>query len=267
MSLPNKTMIPIASILNPEPLLGKAKLAITYWPVLRDTLLNSPSTYDHLHLECGICLDPMTVFPHEHSYDPNMSHFSHRARILPCGHMFGSKCAHTMIRDAIMNSSSIVCPICRTDFAHHRGCGHVHTGIPMPTSTEAILRFPPTLSEGGVVADKCGDCQVTDIIMGINHLAPMLTFPSGLHDKESFSVTATTLSSYWAIRSACPAGMCNFVVEDVSLREMEGPLPQICEEVKKRLRRNITKTWQSMDFGGFDLELRLYELGPDGMDG
>ncbi|KAF4968424.1 hypothetical protein FSARC_4221 [Fusarium sarcochroum] len=256
MSIRPKTMLSIDSLLNPEPLPARPMITSTYWPVLRDYLLGNPDIYETLHLECGICLDKMTVFPHEHSYDPEMHHFSHRARILPCGHMFGSKCAHAMIDEALSNDLPICCPICRTDFSLHRDCGHVHTGMPMPTNVEAIKKFPPTLSEGGVVADKCGDCQVTEIILGINYLAPTLLSSIELEEREVLCVAARTLTSCWGLQPECDDGMENYLVQNVPLGRS---LQRICNEIKQRLKESSSKTWKSMDLAGFELSIQLYD--------
>ncbi|XEU97264.1 hypothetical protein FSHL1_002550 [Fusarium sambucinum] len=243
----------INNILNqePTPSVNQPILSNTYWPVLRDALLRDPSSYSNLNLECGICLENMTVFQHEHTYDPEMSHFSHRARIFPCGHMFGSKCAMTMIDDLIRNNQPITCPICRADFSLHIDCGHIHTGMPMPTTVKQIWKFPPTLSEGGVVADKCGDCQVTEIIMGINYLAPMLLFPFELAEGDTLFVSARTKSQVWDLR---PTELVEgYVAHDLPVK---GPLKRVIDEIKVKLKDNATRSWYSADLRSFEIAIR-----------
>ncbi|KAM0546414.1 hypothetical protein ACHAPJ_010881 [Fusarium lateritium] len=256
MSTRTKTMLSIDSLLNPEPLPTQTKITTTYWPILRDYLLGNPSAYDTLHLECGICLEEMTVFPHEHSYDPEMYHMSHRARILPCGHMFGSKCALVMIDEALANDQPICCPICRSDFSRHQDCKHAHTGMPMPTNIDAIKAFPPTLSEGGAVADKCGDCQALEIALGINYLAPTLLSSIEIGEGEFLSVTVYTLERGWVLKREAEGGMEINFVQDVPLGS---PLQRICNLIKQRLKESSSKNWRSLDLTGFDLEVRLYE--------
>ncbi|KAL3588345.1 hypothetical protein FPOAC2_10499 [Fusarium poae] len=253
MALQSTDIMSINNILNREPTPSvNQPLSNTYWPILRDALLRDPSSYNNLHLECGICLENMTVFQHEHIYDPEMSHFSHRARIFPCGHMFGSKCALTMIDDLVRSHQPIACPICRVDFSLHIDCGHVHTGMPMPTSIKQIWKFPPTLSEGGVVADKCGDCQVTEIIMGINYLAPTLLFPFELAEGESLFVSARTKSQVWDAR---PVELVEgYVARDVSIK---GPLKRVFDEIKAKLKDSATRCWYSADLRSFEIAIRL----------
>ncbi|KAJ4268933.1 hypothetical protein NW762_003004 [Fusarium torreyae] len=255
MSTRTRTMLSIDSLLNPEPLPAQPKTTTTYWPILRDYLLENPNLYETLHLECGICLEEMTVFPHEHSYDPEMYHMSHRARILPCGHMFGSKCAFVMIDEAIANDQPICCPICRSDFSRHQDCGHAHTGMPMPTNIDVIKAFPPTLSEGGAVADKCGDCQVTEILLGINYLAPTLLSSIDIEEGEFLGVAAHTLGRRWAITQMAEDGMETHLVQNIHLGSS---LQRIIDVIKQHLRESSSKNWRSLDLTGFDLEVRLY---------
>ncbi|CEI38515.1 unnamed protein product [Fusarium venenatum] len=218
----------INNILNREPTPSASQpiLSNTYWPVLRDALLQDPSSYNNLHLECGICLENMTVFQHEHTYDPEMSHLSHRARIFPCGHMFGN-------------------------------CGHVHTGMPMPTTVKQIWRFPPTLSEGGVVANKCGDCQATEIIMGINYLAPTLLFPFELAEGDSLFVSVRTKSQVWDLR---PTELVEgHVSHDLPVK---GPLKRVFDEIKAKLKDSAMRSWYSADLRSFEIAIRLCSEEP-----
>ncbi|EYB24614.1 hypothetical protein SNK05_007817 [Fusarium graminearum] len=253
MTLQSTNVMSINNILNPEPSppVNQPQLSNTYWPILRDALLRDPSSYHNLHLECVICLEDMTVFQHEHTYDPLMSHLSHRARIFPCGHMFGSKCAMTTIDELVRSNQPIACPICRVNFSHHRDCDHVHSGMPMPTSIREIWKFPPTLSEGGVVADKCGDCQVTEIIMGISYLAPTLLFPFELDEGDSLFVSARTRCHVWDLRAM--DSVEGYDVQDVII---EGPLKKVFDEIKARLKDNATRSWYSTDLKGFELCIR-----------
>lgn len=243
-------LMSINSILNPEAPTNQRRVSSTYWPTLRDTLLQDPSSYDNLDLECGICLDRMTIFQHEHIHSPEIHDLSHRARIFPCGHMFGCKCALAMIKDFVDNEQPIVCPICRVNFSIHRDCPHNHSGKPMPTNLEEICNFPPTLSEGGVVADKCGDCQVTDIVMGISCLAPMLLFPFEMEDREVLCVSAKTTGFWWDMRPSTN----DYIAEDLPINE---PLQRIIDEVKEKLSDNAAKSWCSKDLRGFELNIKL----------
>ncbi|KAH6964471.1 hypothetical protein DER45DRAFT_626862 [Fusarium avenaceum] len=259
MSLQSTTVLSIASLLNQKPTDTGSKIDETYWPNIRDALLKDPIQFDNLHLECGICLDEMTVFPHEHTYDPDMLQFSHRARVFPCGHMFGSKCALFMIEEDLRDDKPISCPVCRADFSWHRDCKHVHTGMPMPTSIAAIENFPPILDKGGVIADKCGDCQVVEILVGINYLAPTLLFPFEIQEGEMLCVTATTFGGNWGIAPNRPGGMNSDIVEI----PMGEAMKRVCNEIKARLSDNATKTWLSLDLAGFELSVQRRRIGLD----
>ncbi|CEF85268.1 unnamed protein product [Fusarium graminearum] len=221
MTLQSTNVMSINNILNPEPSppVNQPQLSNTYWPILRDALLRDPSSYHNLHLECVICLEDMTVFQHEHTYDPLMSHLSHRARIFPCGHMFGSKCAMTMIDELVRSNQPIACPICRVNFSHHRDCDHVHSGMPMPTS--------------------------------IREISPTLLFPFELDEGDSLFVSARTRCHVWDLRAM--DSVEGYDVQDVII---EGPLKKVFDEIKARLKDNATRSWYSTDLKGFELCIR-----------
>jgi hypothetical protein len=133
----------------------------------------------------------------------------------------------------------------------------------MPTSIKAIQNFPRTLSEGAVIADKCGDCQVTEILIGINYLAPTLLFPFEIQDNEVLCVTASTFSGNWGIEPNRPGAMNSDVVEEMHMGEA---MQRVCDEVKARLSDNTTKAWLSLDLTGFELSIQLRRIRPGRID-
>ncbi|KAJ4141668.1 hypothetical protein NW768_000884 [Fusarium equiseti] len=248
MALQSTSKMSIDSILNPEPPSNQPKLANTYWPVLRDALLQDPSSYNNLHLDCGICLDKMTIFQHEHTFQNDHAHgtFSHRARILPCGHIFGSSCVISLLTNLIESDQPIVCPVCRMNLPSHKGCSHVHFGMPMPTSISEIRTFPGTITEGGRVAEKCRDCQVMDALVGIKCMASILLPPV---DDGVICVRAKTTGRWWDTK------LEEFdVVEDISIR---GPLLKVCQVVEMTLKANAVRSWGSGDLRGLEIAVRV----------
>ncbi|KAF4456053.1 hypothetical protein F53441_1774 [Fusarium austroafricanum] len=231
-------MMAINSLLNPETQLNEPMETTTYWPNLRDALIEDPSLFNQLRLDCGICFDEMSVFPHQHTYDPDMGYFSHRARILPCGHIFGSKCVHALVDQAIETDSNFTC-------------------MPMPASIEAVYTFPPALSEGGILPDQCGDCQVCKIVTGLAHLLPTFLFPFDLPDRDVLVVQATTMCSTWRTQPVRPGYGCDDHVEEFPMGES---FRGICNMVKQRLSENATKSWISVDLAGLELSIQRYRF-------
>ncbi|OBS20774.1 hypothetical protein FPOA_07114 [Fusarium poae] len=123
------------------------------WPVLKSYLEQDKVAFEDLELPCGVCHDTMTVLPHQHEEDEDGK--SHNAIILPCGHIFGKACFEA----AFDQSSSLrpVCFICRADLTFPE-CGHIHRGLPLPSSKESISSIPDVISKDGLMAPTCGGC-------------------------------------------------------------------------------------------------------------
>lgn len=236
----------INSILNPEPPSNQPKLTNTYWPALRDALLQDPSSYDNLDLDCGICLDKMAVFPHENTFDDDhaLRTISHGARILPCGHMFGTRCVTAHFDNLIDDNQPVVCPTCRMDLLWHKECEHVHYGLAMPTSISEIRLFPGTIAEGGKLSENCRDCQILDAISGIQLLASILVPPV---DNGDVYVSACTATGYWW--DTKPEG---YVEEDIAIL---GPLYKICQVAEMTMKANAVKSWCSGNFRGLEIAI------------
>ncbi|KAF4342327.1 hypothetical protein FBEOM_3734 [Fusarium beomiforme] len=258
-------MMSIHSILNHEPQDDSSEYTVPYWPRLRDSLIEDPDLFNRIHLECGICFDDMSIFPHQHTFDleadTQNESLSHRARILPCGHMFGSKCIYTMIDEAVKDmipgyQGAIYCPVCRVNFSWHENCRHEHTGMPMPTTMAGVYAMPPTFSEGGVLADKCGNCQTTDIAMAISHLAPVLLSPLGRTDREALITYATTFYDSWAVHTSADDYVYKDFVRNMELGE---PLQRVCDEILERVCRNKTRYWCSKDLSGLKVKLQVFK--------
>ncbi|KAF9769737.1 hypothetical protein IL306_012828 [Fusarium sp. DS 682] len=265
MSCQTTNMMSINSILNHEPQDDRPEYTIPYWPRLRDSLIEDPELFNYLHLECGICYDDMSIFPHEHTFDLETDSqdeaLSHRARILPCGHMFGSKCLHSLIDEAVQNmipgyQGAIPCPVCRINFSWHDDCRHDHTGMPMPTTMAGVYAMPPTFLEGGVLADKCGNCQTSDIALAISHLAPIFLSPLGLTDREALVTFAGTFHDSLGVHAAYDGCAYNQWARDVELGEQ---LQRVCNEIIDRVTRNKTRYWCSKDLSGLNVKLQVYK--------
>ncbi|KAF5571155.1 hypothetical protein FPHYL_671 [Fusarium phyllophilum] len=256
----------IDSITHPEPNEDRPAWTTPFWPRLRDSLIEDPELFNHLHLECGICLTDMSVFCHDHTFSPDEGVTpkekmrSHRARILPCGHMFGHKCLYTMIDEAVKEAGEgrvpvLSCPSCRDVFSPHRDCPHPHSGKFMPTTMEGVYKMPPTFSEGGVLSPNCGNCIAIETISVVGTLVPMFTPPLDLTERETFLTYGTADNrNVWAVNMEETAIVYDEVVREIPLGdELQG----ICDGINKRLMQNAKKRWYSEDFSELKFKVML----------
>ncbi|KAF4944275.1 hypothetical protein FGADI_12818 [Fusarium gaditjirri] len=236
-------MMSIEKIIHHEPQYDRPAWSTPFWPRLRDSLIEDPELFNHLHLECGICLTDI-------------------ARILPCGHMFGNKCLHAMIDEAFkdMNEGEvpfIACPSCRVVFSPHKDCSHPHSGKSMPTTMEGVYAMPATLSEGGVLSHSCGGCLAVEMISVVAVLAPVFTPPLDLAERETLIVYGTTANlHYWAVNLNLEDSETRYdeVVREIPLGDA---LQRVCDEINERLVQNSRKRWCSEDFEGLKFKIML----------
>ncbi|EMT64320.1 hypothetical protein FOC4_g10010815 [Fusarium odoratissimum] len=237
-------MMSIKNIIHHEPQYNRLAWTTPFWPRLRDSLIEDPKLFNHLHLECGICLTDMSIFPHDHTFSPDegltteKKMMSHRARILPCGHMFGNKCLHTMIDEALKDmedgeSPEIACPSCRVVFSPHSDCGHPHSAV--------------------------------EIISVVAVLAPVFTPPLDLTDRETLITYGTGANlHYWAVNLEESANVYDEFVREIPLGDA---LQRVCDEITERLVQNSKKRWYSEDFAGLKFKLMLQrDIRPRAME-
>ncbi|KAM5351054.1 hypothetical protein ACJ41O_003777 [Fusarium nematophilum] len=228
---------------------GEPPITGTFWPPIRDTLLLDPVSFHRLSLECAICLEPMTVLPDQHRDDPGMPGFDHSARILPCGHIFGTKCILTALRQDFPLGT---CPTCRRALQHSR-CGHPISGIPMPHRAEDVDRLPPVMGEAGAeVAEDCSECKVSEVIMGLDTLIKSLTTLDRRQDRIAISARAGNM--IW--HTFPPQRQ-----EVLNLRDMDprGARQHICDIAAALLAWEDEKRWRSDNLRGIQIRPHLYE--------
>lgn len=118
--------------------------AESFFPFARISfLIDKPAT-----LVCQICRESRCRVQSE-NVSPENDDDSIFA-ILPCGHVAGSRCLRTWLRDHEN------CPFCRISL-RHADCGHridLH-----PLTTESLYFLPRTLADGGRIAENCADCM------------------------------------------------------------------------------------------------------------
>ncbi|KAF5533656.1 hypothetical protein FMEXI_11732 [Fusarium mexicanum] len=257
----------IETIVHPEPEEGRPAWTTPFWPRLRDSLIEDPELFDHLHLECGICLTEMSIFRHDHTFTPDEGLTpeektrSHRACILPCGHMFGHKCLHTMIDEAVKEmeegrAPELSCPSCREVFSPHRDCPHPRSGKFMPTTMEGVYKMPPAFSEGGVLSHSCGNCIAIETISVVAALVPTFTPPLDLTERETLMVygAADNGHMWWSVNFEQSNDVYDEVVREIPLG---AALQRICDEINERLKQNAKKRWYSEDFSELKFKVML----------
>ncbi|KAL4722072.1 hypothetical protein ACLX1H_010842 [Fusarium chlamydosporum] len=89
-------------------------IAETFFHYLMDILDKDPSAVERLDLECGICLDKMTIDQDiKVRTSNNELVLSHGAYILVCGHIFGVSCAAKLSDHSEEDMTEHRCPTCR----------------------------------------------------------------------------------------------------------------------------------------------------------
>ncbi|KAF5598698.1 hypothetical protein FPCIR_2760 [Fusarium pseudocircinatum] len=256
----------INSIIHSEPQYNRPTWTTPFWPRLRDSLIEDTKLFNHLHLECGICLNDMSIFRHDHTFSPDegltpkQKMMSHRACILPCGHMFGHKCLYTMIDEAVKETEEgrvpiLSCPSCRVVFSPHRDCPHPHSGKFMPTTMEGVYKIPPTFSESGVLSHSCGQCIAIETISVIASLVPVFTPPLEMSEGETLLTYGTADNSlWWSINHEENTKRYDEVVREIPLGDA---LQRIGDEINERLRQNAKKRWYSEDFSEIEFKVKL----------
>ncbi|KAF5652620.1 hypothetical protein F25303_3066 [Fusarium sp. NRRL 25303] len=257
-STPVDNKMSLNSIIHQDPESNRPVWTTPFWPRLRDSLIEDPELFNHLRLECGICLNDMSIFRHDHTFSPDegLTHEektrSHRACILPCGHMFGHKCLHTMIDEALKEMEEgqvpiLTCPSCREVFSPHRDCPHPHSGKFMPTTMEGVYRIPPTFSESGVLSHNCGNCMALEAISSIAALVPIFIPPLELTERETLLTHGITGSYNWVTNLAEDPTIYDEFVREIPLGD---ELQRICDQISERLAQVAKKRWYSEDFDG-----------------
>jgi hypothetical protein len=86
----------------------------TFFPNLLETLKEDPSAAERLDLECGVCLEKMTVNDEvKIRVTDDEIDVVHGAYILPCGHMFGFSCITQLASRQLRAGADHTCPTCR----------------------------------------------------------------------------------------------------------------------------------------------------------
>ncbi|RSL75326.1 hypothetical protein CEP51_010974 [Fusarium floridanum] len=153
---------PMEEDLTNESVIEEGLINESYWPRLREILVEDPSGMDRLNLECMICTMPMVINPHDPGQEDRV--IDHRAMILLCGHLVGFSCIYRHFCHRQEIRQPFTCPFHGGEPLCHPDCGCGHMGWPMPSKVEEFSARPLTTAEGLLLARKCIGCTLDDVV-------------------------------------------------------------------------------------------------------
>ncbi|CAJ2501151.1 Uu.00g040040.m01.CDS01 [Anthostomella pinea] len=135
-------------------------------------------------LTCTICADCTLEMPANESAlrpglgpDPVVESMVEPLAVLPCGHMFGSRCLDTWLSSKDVSGEVPTCPQCRFELYHPaRNCGHYLAPKQYSPQLSRSDQIPWTIPEGGSVPGECEACVRAQTDYQIERLEELL-FP------------------------------------------------------------------------------------------
>ncbi|KAF4490520.1 hypothetical protein FAGAP_10700 [Fusarium agapanthi] len=136
----------------------------SYWPNL-EASINNKLKFKDVSIECVVCRTDVTIFPQDHVVDEEVGE-SHRAVILPCGHIFGASCVKQYFDMKTQEGRLASCIKCRAA-CYHPACGCPFYGAPMPCSIPGMAFTPPVVGKGGSIDKRCKRCTIRKAMLDI----------------------------------------------------------------------------------------------------
>ncbi|KAF5554757.1 hypothetical protein FPHYL_8379 [Fusarium phyllophilum] len=133
----------------------------SYWPNLEASIDNNKIKFKDVSIECVVCRTDVTIFPKDHVVDDEVGE-SHRAVILPCGHIFGASCVKQYFDMKTEQRQPASCIKCRAA-CYHPACGHPFYGQPMPCSIPRMGFTPHVVGKGGSIDPRCKLCTIRKV--------------------------------------------------------------------------------------------------------
>ncbi|KAF5684466.1 hypothetical protein FDENT_6697 [Fusarium denticulatum] len=137
----------------------------SYWPNLEASIDNEKIKFKDVSIECVVCRTDVTIFPKDHVVDEEVGE-SHRAVILPCGHIFGASCVKQYFDMKTEQRQPASCIKCRAP-CYHPACGHAFYGAPMPCSIPRMAFTPHVVGKGGSIDPLCKPCNIRRAVSAI----------------------------------------------------------------------------------------------------
>ncbi|KAF4416103.1 hypothetical protein FACUT_12864 [Fusarium acutatum] len=152
------------SIPNDEPTITEES-EDSYWPNIEASIDNNKIKFKDLSIECVVCRTDVTIFPKDHVIDEEVGE-SHRAVVLPCGHIFGASCVKQYFDMNKEERTLSSCIKCRAA-CYHPACGHPFYGEPMPCSIPGMAFTPHVVGKGGSIDKRCKLCTYENVVLDI----------------------------------------------------------------------------------------------------
>ncbi|KLP09818.1 Uncharacterized protein LW94_7892 [Fusarium fujikuroi] len=165
---PIKTIMPDGKPESEEGIMGH------YWPDVVKAINGGEVTLRDAKINCVICREPTMSSGPDDVIVPEPEE-SHRAVVVPCGHIFGSTCLRSWFDNLKSAGAPVRCPTCRTDCFHpHPTCQHPFYGVPMPTNVPDMAQIPRIIQDGGKITEGCGDCRRAKALIDIYNQVRMM---------------------------------------------------------------------------------------------
>ncbi|KAF5706296.1 hypothetical protein FMUND_11661 [Fusarium mundagurra] len=195
---------------NDEPIITEES-EDSYWPNLEASIDSNKIKFKDVSIECIVCRTDVTIFPKDHVVDEEVGE-SHRAVILPCGHIFGASCVKQYFDMKTEQRQPACCIKCRAA-CYHPACGHPFYGAPMPCSIPGMAFTPHVVGKGGSIDERCRDCTI--IKAGFDILVEVRRAPDRPKAVDEYLGVVLTIDDKITTSPQCWDGICRGSLEQV----------------------------------------------------
>ncbi|KAG9504800.1 hypothetical protein J7337_004778 [Fusarium musae] len=226
----------------------------SYWPNLEASIDNDKIKFKDVSIECVVCRTDVTIFPKDHVVDEEVGE-SHRAVILPCGHIFGASCVKQYFDMKTEQRQPASCIKCRAA-CYHPACGHPFYGEPVPCSIPRMAFTPHVVGKGGSIDERCRFCTIQKV--GLDILLEVKRAPDRPKTVDEFLGVVLKIDGKSYTDKACADGLRRGSLERVYFPSsvadlMEGYLDRLEE------KEDGQDYWMSGRLGQFGVELYVHK--------
>ncbi|KAJ4269952.1 hypothetical protein NW762_001623 [Fusarium torreyae] len=178
----------------------------TYWPTLKAILDQDPTAALRLDLQCEICLETMTVNDDDILCEPDdEAGLHHGAYIIPCGHIFGYKCASELMLHKRENRAHHSCPQC-CDCLHSAMCEcPLNQGTLLRVGADLQDAIHASVEKSREVVLWCHDCEMRFLLSSLWRIAFLgINFDDILQGLLIVGFTIRTSDKVWEYQSPSP---------------------------------------------------------------
>ncbi|KAM0563198.1 hypothetical protein ACHAPJ_000914 [Fusarium lateritium] len=228
----------------------------TYWPALKASFDQDSTAAQRLDLQCGICLEKMTVNDDDVLCEPdNEASLHHGAYILPCGHIFGYKCASELMLHNREHRAHHSCPQCR-ECLHSVVCKcPLNRGTLLRVRADLQDAMHASVKKSKELMVRCFDCAMRFLLVGLKQIAILgINFDDTLQGLLILGFTIRTSDKVWEHQSLSPNTRL--------IRRLE--IPRELLEIFKWLG-NFVESQHDLEESAdqWDFEMNLYEVNSE----